>query len=529
MARVLGRVRLSRWTEESTSVVRQKQLITEWCKARGHEVVAWAVDENFSRSVRPFEAPEFGSWLTDPEKVDQWDITVAWRLDRFGAGHHLAHLLSWCVDHKKNLNTTTIDIDLNTTHGRLIFHVLSEMSQGEWEAVQERTLGSRQYLRSVGRWAGGKPPYWLKSTKQGTGHTLVLDPEPARVTERIIGLYLEGKPVDWIAWRLTQDEVLSPLDYYRTRAKREAQALGEEYTGAEPTGSRWYPKAIAEMMTNPALMGWSTNEGSTVRDESGGPVQAAQALITPSRWEELQSETARRETLKIPRRERGAGPLLGALVCSECEAGLHYNRQKKTKADGHVYEYVYYRSACGHNRMAPAGLVEDMVMSNLENALGPVSQVEKVFIPATDNTARLEQAERAYDEVSARLNTAPTPKVFESLTRQLDGLTAQIHDLSAETQSPARTEYRETGKTYAEALAGMTVEDVRDLMVNSGIRATLAYDWSGLGVLVEIPEDLHERLGLTDPVNEGWALYGAQASVEDVKAWRAENPGRLDD
>ncbi|MBN9740471.1 hypothetical protein DMP23_05015 [Amycolatopsis sp. A1MSW2902] len=503
MARVLGRVRLSKWTDTSTSVVRQKKLITEWSKARGHELVGWAIDENFSRSVRPFDAPEFGPWLTDPELIDRWDMTVAWRLDRFGAGWRLGPLFTWCLENGKNLNTTTVDIDLHTTTGRIVATVLSEMSQGELEAIQERTQGSQRHLRSIGRWHGGRAPYWLKPKKKGPGWTLALDPEPSAVTERIIEEFLppEPRPVDAIAKDLTAEGIASPQDYYRVRSKREHEKAGIEYRGKEPTGQRWFFASVMDLLTNPSLLGWSTNGGTVVRDEEGNPVEAAEALVTPQRWEEIQSEISRRAGLQSPHREHGTGPLYGVLKCAECGKSLHHARQGVNKKTGR--EYIYYRSVCKHNRLAPRDIVEDMVLTSMNHLLGNVNQVERLYIPGSDNSAELEQAERAYEDISARLPSAPSERVFESLTRQLDGLTVRIQELSTEARTPSRIEYRTTGKTFGEVMEGMTVDQVRDLMLSAGITVDLSYDWQGLTTGIVIPEDLHEHLGLSDDVMMG--------------------------
>lgn len=55
MARVLGRIRLSRLADESTSEQRQRDLITQWATSRGHDIVGFAVDLDVSGSVSPFE------------------------------------------------------------------------------------------------------------------------------------------------------------------------------------------------------------------------------------------------------------------------------------------------------------------------------------------------------------------------------------------------------------------------------------------------------------------------------------------
>ena len=108
--RVLGRIRLSRSREESTSVQRQRELIQSWADNNGHEVVAWAEDVDVSGSVSPFEAPELGPYLTDKHK-GEWDILVAWKLDRLARNAiSMNYLFGWIQDNGKQLVLSLIHI-----------------------------------------------------------------------------------------------------------------------------------------------------------------------------------------------------------------------------------------------------------------------------------------------------------------------------------------------------------------------------------------------------------------------------------
>jgi len=82
VARVLGAVRLSRLTDETTSPERQREDITLWAKLYGHTVTHITVDTDVSGSLPATLRPELGPWLTEPDKVAQWDILVSSKLDR---------------------------------------------------------------------------------------------------------------------------------------------------------------------------------------------------------------------------------------------------------------------------------------------------------------------------------------------------------------------------------------------------------------------------------------------------------------
>ena len=63
MSRVLGRVRLSHDTDESTSVVRQREDLERWAQAHGYEIVGWAQDvDHIRRGGQPTRQPR-PSWV----------------------------------------------------------------------------------------------------------------------------------------------------------------------------------------------------------------------------------------------------------------------------------------------------------------------------------------------------------------------------------------------------------------------------------------------------------------------------------
>jgi site-specific DNA recombinase len=96
--RVLGRLRLSRSTEESTSIERQREIIQQWADTNKHTVIGWA---------------ELGEWLN--RRAPEWDILCAWKLDRLGRNAiQLNRLFGWCGEHDKTVVSCSESIDLST-------------------------------------------------------------------------------------------------------------------------------------------------------------------------------------------------------------------------------------------------------------------------------------------------------------------------------------------------------------------------------------------------------------------------------
>src|SRR5215208_201302 len=99
MLRVLGRVRLSRDTDASTSVERQREHIEDWARRHDSEIVGWAEDVDVSVKVDPFKTPDLGPWLRLPKMIE-WDVLVAWKLDRVSRGgpRVVNRLIEWMDD-----------------------------------------------------------------------------------------------------------------------------------------------------------------------------------------------------------------------------------------------------------------------------------------------------------------------------------------------------------------------------------------------------------------------------------------------
>ncbi|BCP10444.1 hypothetical protein MINTM020_25420 [Mycobacterium paraintracellulare] len=173
--RFLARIRLSVSTDESTSVERQREMITSWASLHDHTIVGWAEDVDVSGKLSPFDTPQFGNWLKN--RHPEFDGVVAWKLDRLARNMFgLNDLFQWAKTNSKTVVSITESLDLSTTVGVMVAQILAGVAQMELEAIQTRQSASQAYLRKVGRWPGGKVPYGYRVVKNGDGCKLDLDP-----------------------------------------------------------------------------------------------------------------------------------------------------------------------------------------------------------------------------------------------------------------------------------------------------------------------------------------------------------------
>lgn len=428
--RVLGRIRLSRLTDESTSAARQRELISQWSEANGHEVIGWAEDLDVSGSVDPFDTPALGPWLT-PEKQDEWDIICAWKLDRFGRNSiKLNKLFGWTIDHGKTVVSCSEGIDLSTPVGRLIANVIAFLAEGELEAIRERTRASRQALLHSGRWAGGRVPYGWQAVKlPGGGWRLALKPYEAEVLRTAIMGVIAGKSVESVA-----------------------NEIG------------FTPSHMWKILVAKYLLGHSVLNGNTVRDSEGKPILNAEPIITNEEWDQLQAALKARKT--GPLRTRDTAPMHGVVKCFECGGNLYHKIYRKNYGKR---VYRYYHCEKGHCAQISAESVEKALEEAFLAEAADRIRRKKVFHPAENHEVELEDAKRALDETSALLGTMTSEAARSRLTEQIRAIDFRIAALEKLPTREAKWEWVNTDETWAETWHRSDTEGRRQLLLGTGI------------------------------------------------------------
>ena len=151
MPRVLGAIRLSRMSDESTSPERQREQIAAWSKLHGHEVVHITVDTDVSGRVPASLRPDLGPWMTKPDMVGRWDILCTAKLDRVTRSvGDLCDIIDWCSERGKALASVAEHFDLSTPAGRMVATILASVAQFERERVGERRAEAAEYPAGPG-------------------------------------------------------------------------------------------------------------------------------------------------------------------------------------------------------------------------------------------------------------------------------------------------------------------------------------------------------------------------------------------
>ncbi|MEU9005071.1 recombinase family protein [Streptomyces sp. NPDC048551] len=497
MARVLGVVRLSKVSDETTSPERQRRSIQRWADQEGHVVVGWVEDIDVSGGVEPWKRPEFSKWLPstigkevssiehrialEESRADEYDIICALKLDRLSRRVlHVHTLVEWCERHGKEVATVEDGINLNTQMGKLLFSLIASFAEGELEAIKARAKSSYNHLVKEGRWRGGRIPYGYRAEKQDTGDgwRLVLDDygtDTAGTLREIVRRLIEGESANSIAQWLNEDPTKTPVSL-------DAQLIRN---GKPPKGGRWTAANTAKVVRSLNVLGQmevteevvidgqKTKRTRVVRDTEGRPLQRAEPLITQEEWE-LANKKLDENTSKRNGNRKGGSPMLRVAFCT-CGEPAYL---------GPGRNWPYYRCASRTtHKPCPTGskgiaahVLEGAVEEVFLRAAGDVEIVRKVFRPGVDFTRDIEEVNRALAELredrEAGLYSSELGKQeYRETYKRLD---ARREQLMAQPTRPDGWDEIPTNETYRERWAKLSTQHEKGKELRAaGVRAVI--------------------------------------------------------
>src|SRR6266567_965588 len=173
--RILGVVRLSEVTDETTSPERQREKITQWSELNDHELVDFSENLDVSGAVSPFNRPSLGKWLKRP---DDWDALCVAKFDRISRSvRDFSNLMAWLQERDKTLVCLDPSIDLSTPAGRSFAQMLAVFAEFERSMIAGRVREAFHAIRENGKWPGGSVPFGMMAVRdEPKGWRLVPDP-----------------------------------------------------------------------------------------------------------------------------------------------------------------------------------------------------------------------------------------------------------------------------------------------------------------------------------------------------------------
>ncbi|MFD7231221.1 recombinase family protein [Streptomyces sp. NPDC059881] len=497
MKRVLGVVRLSRASDESTAIVRQRAAIQNWADSRGYVVVGWAEDEGVSGGIEPWKRPDLGQWLPstvgrdvsaiehrlawEASRASDYDVIAAWKLDRISRRVlHVHTLVEWCERSGKQVATVEDGFDLTTPMGKILFNLIASFAEGELEAIKARAKSSYTHLMTQGRWRGGFVPYGYRPEKQETGDGWRLVPDEvgtdtASTLREIVRRIIDGESANGVCRWLNEDRTKTPppLDAQRIRSGKEAK------------GALWRVGNLIKMLRSHTLLGQvemteeithpdGRKEKRTrlVRDkETGLPLQRAEPLISKDDWNLVGKRLNDNSTGKAGNRY-GGSPLLRVAFCT-CGQPL-YRYKGRT--------HQYYRCAmraiagqnCEQNKSFNAPELERIVEETFLRGVGDLEIVRKVFRPGVDYTNDIAEVTQRLKELredrAAGLYSGEAGAM--EYRAEYARLESKREALRTQPTRPDTWEEFPTGETYRQRWGNLTTAEERSKELReAGVKA----------------------------------------------------------
>ena len=446
MARVLGAVRLSRMTDETTSPERQREQIHTWAKLHGHQVVHITEDADVSGSVPAALRPDLGPWLTDPALMARWDILTAAKTDRISRSvSDLCDLIEYAQVHGKYLASVAEQFDLSTPAGRMVAHILASVAEFERERTGERRREATEALLKAGRWPGGRYAYGYRAEKNGNGWYLVPDPETALVVQWMAQQVISGRAATAVARDLNARGVPTPAG-----------------------GHEWRPEVVIGNLRNPELTGQVHWKGEPVRDGEGEIVRRG-GVLDDATFAAVQAALDGNSQQRGGRRSN-ASLLLRVAYCGRCQEPL-YRSRKKVRGVTHDYYACKARLASGPDKCGEPYFrvdeLEQFISGIVLDYCGDVPRRVKQVTPAEDHSADLASVTEAISAMQTKLiGSKVSPELFADTVSKLEARKAK---LEAQPSRPERVDWVKTGETFRQWWEGLDEDGRHRYLIEAGV------------------------------------------------------------
>jgi len=128
--------------------------LREYCKSRGWEVFAEYVDHGVSGAKE--SRPQLNRMMADAKR-GRFGVVLVWKLDRFGRSlQHLVNALAEFQAMGIAFVSMTDSLDMTTPQGRLMFGIISAMTEFERALIVERVKAGMSRAKLHGKLPGRK-------------------------------------------------------------------------------------------------------------------------------------------------------------------------------------------------------------------------------------------------------------------------------------------------------------------------------------------------------------------------------------
>lgn len=463
--------RISRTTEESVSLERQRRDLEKLCELEGWDVVDVITDDGKSGTKERAEATR----ALDMLRSGAADTLLVWAFDRWSRQglRAVADLIEVMRERKSALFYAKKDgLRSDQPAWRIIASVLAEVAAMEAENTSARILAARAaHLSKTApedqRFLGGRAPFGYRpvSNPHGPGKALAIDEYEAHIVRQIAARLIAGETLTKATLWLDAEGVPTP----QSPARRARQA-GAPMDGLDR--GAWRVTTVRNLWRSDTLIGRTTQkqairgtdgqpvlgadgrpkyETRTVVDDAGLPIQRWEPILDFDTYAQLQ---ARLPQVGRVQPRRTVSWLTNVARCAGCGGKLY---AQKVRRRGE--EALYFRCAQKGYVLEPCKAPATVRVDRLEE------YVEAAFLRAAGSHPELERVERVIAPDVAQESRDVAQAIQDTLSAMgrdgadLGPLSRQLEELKArrtalrELPSSTEVELRPTGRTLGEVWA----------------------------------------------------------------------------
>jgi DNA invertase Pin-like site-specific DNA recombinase len=406
--------RLSRDDENegySSSIMTQKQILSQYAKQHGMTETEFYIDDGYSGTN--YDRPDFKRLERDIE-AGRIGTVITKDLSRLGRDYLKTGYYVEVLFPEYGVRYIAVNDSVDTSTGDNEFMPFKNIIN-EWYArdISKKIKSAYRTKALNGEFTGPYAPYGYRKSPEDK-HKLIPNPDTADVVRRIFELAASGMTAFKIGTVLKKDKILKPRAY---TMQETGKYVSESFVNYPYD---WSQKTIITVLQNRVYLGHMVSNRSTTKSFKSKKLVAvdeSEWIIVENTHAPLVDEDtfqAAQKAAEVKRRTDTGAPHLfaGLLRCPDCGKAMHYlKRQERSYSASYSCNTYsrYGKEYCTMHYIRYEDLY-DVVLNNIRQYAELAKNHEREFIEAlsragTDSTKKqLQQFEKDIAKAERRLS-----------------------------------------------------------------------------------------------------------------------------
>ena len=383
---------------ESNSILHQRDLLESYAQAKGFENTLFLADDGYSGTN--FERP---SWKKIVEMIEAGEVSTLIVKDTSRLGREYLQVGYYMEIYfpQKNVRFIAVNdgVDSAVESSNDFNPIRNWANELHAKDTSRKVRAVKKLQAERGERLGGKPPYGYKTSEADPAH-LEPDAEAAEVVRQIFTLCASGKGPGQIARILTEQNILTPANYY-------FQKTGKTHHGRDPLRPcAWSGTTVSDILGNLVYLGHTVGlRRTTISYKNKTIVQRPESeqflventhppLISQEQWQIVQE--VRQHKKRIAKQMDEPNLFSGLVFCADCGKPMVLHRattMKKLEYNFKCYTYGKKgKSACSAHHIRECDLTQ-IVLDDLRRVTHFARMKERQFAAYINqkNSAELRQ------------------------------------------------------------------------------------------------------------------------------------------